>query len=63
MCKVLKDDKLNLPIIKGALPAARILSMDDYVKFVTLNLKYIVDKRTVRKQKKLAAVNMPFSLR
>lgn len=59
---MLRAEKLNLPVIKGMLPAARCLSMDDYVKFVTLNLKYIVDKRTVRKQKKLAAVNTMFSL-
>ncbi len=60
---MLRVEKLNLPVIKGTLPAARCLSMDDYVNFVILNLKYIVDKRAVRKQKKLAAVNIPFSLR
>ncbi len=63
MCKVLRAEKLNLPVIKGTLPAARYLSIDDYVKFVTLNLKYIVDKREVRRQKKLTAVNVSFSLR
>lgn len=55
--------KLKLPIIKGALPAAKWLSMDDYVRFVSLNLRYAPDKETIRKQKKLAAVNVPFSLK
>ncbi len=53
--------KLNLPIIKDALPATRSLSMDDYVKFVNLHLRYLLDIKTIRKQKKLAAVNIPFS--
>jgi len=55
-------EKLTLPIIRGALPAAKSLSMEDYLKFVNLQLEYIVDKKAVRKQKKLAAVNVPFSL-
>jgi hypothetical protein len=54
--------KLNLPIIKGALPTAKQLSMEEYLKFVNLNLKYTLDKKANRKQKKLAAVNVHFSL-
>ncbi len=54
---------LKLPIIKESHPAARCLSMDDYVKFVSLNLKYaIIDKKNIRRQKKLAMVNVPFSV-
>jgi hypothetical protein len=60
---MLKEKKLNLPIIKGTFPNAKRLSMDDYVKFVVLNLKYTIDKRVVRKQKRLAAVNVAFSLK
>ncbi|MFH1338850.1 MAG: hypothetical protein ABIH40_03300 [Candidatus Omnitrophota bacterium] len=56
-------EELKLPIIKESLPVAKCLSMEDYVKFVTLNLKYTINKKTVRKQKKLTAVNVPFSLR
>jgi hypothetical protein len=55
--------KLRLPIIKEPLPVAKCLSMDDYVKFVTLNLKYTIDKKTIRKQKKLTVVNVPFLLK
>ena len=54
--------KLSLPVMKQAPPAARWLSMDDYVKFVAFNLKYTLDKKVIRKQKKLAAVNIPFLL-
>jgi len=55
--------KLNLPIIKGNIPDAKRLSMDDYLKFVSLNLKYTLDRKVVRKQKKSASVNVSFSLK
>ena len=55
-------DKLKFPIIKGEFPAARRLSMDDYLKFVNLHIKYTLDRKAVRRQKKMAAVNVPFSL-
>ena len=54
--------KLNLPIIKGQLPASKWLSMDDYVRFVNLHLKYTLDRKTTRKWKRLSAVNVPFLL-
>lgn len=55
-------EKLNLPVIKGMLPRHKSLSMDDYLKFVTLNLKYTLDIGRLRKQKRLQAVNVPFVL-
>ena len=55
--------KLRLPIIEGALPGSKILSMRDYLEFVNFNLKYNLDRKTARKQRKLAAVNIPFSLK
>jgi len=55
--------KLNLPIIKAGVLASKSLSMDDYVNFVNLNLQYIVNKKTIREQKKIAMVNVPFSLK
>lgn len=55
--------KLNLPIIKGTAPKAKSLSMDDYVKFVTFNLKHTVNKRVARRWKKLLAVNKPFFIK
>lgn len=56
-------EKLKLPIIKGTTPAAKWLSMDDYVKFVNLHLKYTLDRKAERKRKELSAVNVRFSLR
>jgi hypothetical protein len=55
-------EKLNLPVIKGEVPLSKSLSMDDYLKFVTLNLKYAVDIKIAREQKKLAMVNERFSI-
>ena len=55
-------DKLNLPALKINVYLPRSLSMEDYLEFVSVNLKYVVDKKSVREQKKLAAVNVPFSL-
>ena len=60
---MLKGTELNLPIIKGVLPRPRRLSMDDYLRFVTFNLKYTVDNKAIRKQQKLAVVNVSFSLK
>jgi len=55
-------EEIKLPIIKSPGPYAKWLSMDDYIKFINLHLKYVLDKKSVRRQKKLAAVNVPFSL-
>jgi hypothetical protein len=55
--------KLNFPIVKGTLPPAKHLSMDDYLKFVNLQLKYMLDRKTLRRQKKLSQVNVSFSIR
>ena len=55
--------ELKFPIIKGATPPAKWLSMDDYLKFVNLHLKYTFNKRTNKKWRRLLDVNVPFSLR
>ena len=55
--------KLNLPIIKGPLPEAKWLSMDDYLRFVNLHLKYTFDRKTNRQWKKTLAVDIPFSIK
>jgi hypothetical protein len=57
-----KSEKLKFPIIRGKLPVGRHLSMDDYLKFITFNLRYTIDRKVVRKQKQLAAVSVPFFL-
>ena len=54
--------KLKLPIIKDLPQKQRILSMDDYLKFVMFNLKHAFDKKSYAKQKQLLAVDVPFKL-
>ena len=56
-------EKLNLPIIKGSLPEPRVLSNDEYLKFVQFNLKHAFDRKAYFKQKKMLAVDVPFSLK
>lgn len=56
-------EQLNLPIIKANIPLKKSLSMEDYIKFVNLNLQYTIDRKIIREQKKLAVVNVPFSLK
>ena len=56
-------EKLKLPVVKGRTPKSKRLSMDDYLKFVYLNLKYTLDRKNIRKYKSLLAVNVPFSLK
>ena len=54
---------LKIPAIKGPLPSARSLSMDEYIKFINFNLKHTFDKEADAKRRKMAAVNVPFSLK
>ena len=56
-------EKLKLPVVKGRTPKSKRLSMDNYLKFVYLNLKYTLDRKNIRKYKSLLAVNVPFSLK
>lgn len=58
-----KSEKLKLPVIKGNLPPSKHLSMDDYLKFVNLNLKHTVDMESVRRQKRARAVNAAFVIK
>jgi len=55
---------LNLPIIKGkSSKSPRILSMDEYFKFIQFNLKQTFDKKSYLKWKRLMVVNVAFSLK
>ena len=55
--------KLNLPVIQNSFPNAKCLSMDEYLKFVLLHLKYTFDKKTYKAWKKQQTVNVSFSLK
>ena len=57
------DDNLNFPVIKQPLPKHRPLSMDDYLEFVSFNLRYTVNIEEVRKQKKAFSAYVPFVLK
>lgn len=53
-------DKLRFPIIKKPLPEPKILSMDDYLRFVSFNLKHTFNKGPYQNWKKDSAVNVAF---
>lgn len=52
--------KLRLPSIKDAPSKPKILSMDNYLKFVQFNLKYTFNKKAYSKWKQMLVVNVPF---
>ena len=57
------NKELKLPVIKGNMPPAKYLSMDDYLKFVIINLKFVAGcKIPAKNQKKMQAVNASFSI-
>lgn len=59
----MKIAKLNLPIIENSLPAAKSLSMNAYLRFVSFNIKHAFNKKAYQDWKKASAVNVPFVLK
>ena len=59
----MSDLGLKLPIIRENLSKPRPLSMDEYYEFVQFNLKHVANKKTDIKWKKMAAVDIPFSIK
>jgi hypothetical protein len=55
--------ELKLPIIKEAMSKAKVLSMNEYFKFVQFNLKQAFNKKAYTKWKKMLIVDVPFSLK
>lgn len=55
--------KLNFPVIKTSLPGPKVLTMDEYFKFVTFNLKYTTDKKRRKALTGKLPVNTPFRLK
>lgn len=49
--------------MQNSFPNVKCLSMDEYLKFVLLHLKYTFDKKTYKVWKKQQTVNAPFSLK
>jgi len=54
---------LKLPIIKGQSLKSKVLSMDDYLKFVRFNLTQAFHKKAYMRQKKMLNVNVPFCIK
>ncbi len=55
--------ELDFPVIQSSFLDSKRLSMNEYLKFVLLNLKYTFDKKTYEVWKKRQAVKVPFSLK
>ncbi len=56
-------EKLKFPIIRKPHPAPKTLSMDDYARFVSFNLKHAVNKKVYQQWKKDSGVNTAFVLK
>lgn len=55
--------ELKLPIIKETMLKTKILSMNEYFKFVQFNLKQAFDKKAYARWKKTLIVNAPFFIK
>lgn len=59
---VIMKNKLNLPIITDNLPEPKHLSMNEYLKFLELNLNYTSDRNPENEHNKRMIVPVPFKL-
>ncbi len=55
--------ELKLPIIKEKMTRPKVLSMDQYLKFVQFNLREAFDQKAYAKWKKMLVVNVPFVIK
>ena len=55
--------KLNLPVIRAIGHKAKVLSMNEYLKFVQFNLEHVFDRKAYAKWKKMLVVNAPFVIK
>ena len=54
---------LKLPIIRENLSKTKVLSMNEYLKFVQFNLEQAFDKKAYAKWKKMLIVDVAFSIK
>ncbi len=54
---------LKLPVIHGTVSKARVLSMNEYLKFVQFNIEQVFDRKAYTKWKKMLVVNVPFVIK
>jgi hypothetical protein len=52
--------KLKLPVIRENGSKTKVLSMNEYLKFVQFNLEHVFDKEAYATWKKMSVVNAPF---
>ena len=58
-----KMKRLEFPIIKTPFTKSKMLSMDEYLKFVQFNLKHAFDKKAYAMWKKMLIVDEPFVIK
>ena len=52
--------KLKLPVIRENGSKTKVLSMNEYLRFVQFNLEQVFDRKAYAKWKKMSVVNVPF---
>ena len=55
-------EDLNLPPIARPPLPSRNLGMDEFLAFVEFSQKHLLDREAYKKEKRMAAVNIPFRL-
>lgn len=56
-------EKLNLPVLKVSPPPASKMTMDRYVKFVRMYVRYIMNRKNYEEKQNRSVVNVPFKLK
>ena len=57
-------EALNLPLPKkGDMPEPKVLSMDEYVQFVNMNMLHLLDRKDYRLRKREEVVRAQFRLK
>jgi len=55
--------ELKLPVIKKTVAKDKVLSMNEYLKFVQFNLEHAFDRKAYAKWKKMLVVDEPFFIK
>lgn len=55
--------KLKLPVIRKNGSKTKVLSMNEYLKFVQFNLEHVFDRKAYTKWKKMLVVDVPFVIK
>ncbi len=55
--------KLKLPVIRENGSETKVLSMNEYLKFVQFNIEQVFDRKAYATWKKMSVVNVPFVIK